>query len=201
MPLFGYNLQVLNPANADAGGLGIVTGNTQSTVTFSGFPVSSYLIHQYNGGLSQDSAVFPFTWTAPTTNAPDSVTFWFCGIAANNNGVNGNGDYSINGFQLAKKASTAGLNTTSSQQTLDLIAAQQRNDELIVHFNTEAFHTYTLHFTDLNGRELFSSTENSISENRQTVTIPIGMIQHNGIYMVYLTRDHAFFASQKIYVR
>lgn len=92
VPLFGVGVECLTAANANAGTFAIT--NTASTqllsATVSGVSRIN-VTHKLNGGLSANSKAFTFNWTAPAAGT-GPVTFYFSGVAANNNG-NEAGDY------------------------------------------------------------------------------------------------------------
>lgn len=110
--LFGVGCEVLTSANANAGTVIITNSAKTRTRTATGGRIN--VVHQNNGGASADSAVFTFDWTAPTSNI-GNVTFYFAGIAANNDGQN-SGDYVYNSSQVATPASTTGIEQSASVQ-------------------------------------------------------------------------------------
>ena len=69
----GFSLVCLNPAKASCGTFTVGTGTRILTTT--GTTGRSYINHS---GTSLKS--WTFTWTAPTTNVPDSVTFYMAGL-------------------------------------------------------------------------------------------------------------------------
>lgn len=80
MGLFAFGAEILTGVN-NAGTLIITNGvKTQlKTKTVSGV-VRNNVVHQLDGGLAPDSAVFSFDWTAPATNIGD-VKVYFTGMA------------------------------------------------------------------------------------------------------------------------
>lgn len=108
--LFGVGCEVLTATNTNAGS--IIITNPVATRTRNTQSGRINVVHQNNGGASADSAVFSFDWTAPSTNI-GNVTFYFAGIAANNNGQN-SGDYVYNSSQVATPATSTGLVQSAS---------------------------------------------------------------------------------------
>lgn len=97
--LFGVGLEALNAAGADGGRL-IITDPARTqikTATVSG-NVRRNLVHQLNGGAHADSMEFNFAWRAPYKGT-GTVTFYFCGVAANADGSENN-DYVYQGTNL-----------------------------------------------------------------------------------------------------
>ncbi len=112
-PLFGVGFEALTSTNANAGSLVITnSAKTQTkTKTVSGVTRNN-VVHQQNGGLHADSMIFTFNWVAPTTNI-GNITFYFAGIAANNNGGE-SGDYVYNSTKVVSPASTTSINENTN---------------------------------------------------------------------------------------
>ncbi len=79
--VFGIGLEALDPTNADAGTL--TPGSGTSLLAAPNGRMN--LVHTFNGGLANNTRTFNFDWTAPSSNV-GNVTFWFTGVAGNNNG-------------------------------------------------------------------------------------------------------------------
>jgi hypothetical protein len=106
--LFGIGLEALTSANANAGTI-VVTNSARTQIkmkTVSGVARNN-LVHQLNGGSSNDSCFFSFNWVAPATNI-GNVTFYYAGICANGNGSE-SGDYVYNSSKVASPAGTTGV--------------------------------------------------------------------------------------------
>lgn len=96
--LFGLGVEALTVSNANAGTLTAGTGSVIKTATISGVSRRS-ITHARNGGSGTlNSHTFNFTWKAPATGG-GTVTFYFAGVAANDNGSN-SGDYVYTGSQV-----------------------------------------------------------------------------------------------------
>lgn len=97
--LFGVGIECLIPSGDNAGMLNIsdVASTQIKNATISGISRRN-VTHTLNGGLSADSKVFNFNWTAPPTGT-GNVTFYFSGVAANGNG-NNSLDYVYNSSQV-----------------------------------------------------------------------------------------------------
>ncbi len=98
--LFGVGVEALTSSNVNGGTLNVTDAvHTAIKTTTIGGASRRNLVHTFNGGASQDSMVFNFSWTAPAAGA-GTITFYYCGIAANNNGSE-SGDYVYQGTTLA----------------------------------------------------------------------------------------------------
>jgi hypothetical protein len=97
--LFGVGLEALTATGADGGRL-IITDPARTQIKTSTVlgNVRRNLVHQLNGGARTDSMEFNFAWRAPYKGA-GTVTFYFCGVAANANGSE-SGDYVYQGTNL-----------------------------------------------------------------------------------------------------
>jgi FlgD Ig-like domain len=102
---WGFDLTVLNSGNQAAGRM-IVSDpvNTRDTTRSTG---RQYLYQTTSGTHAgqADSSRWNFRWVAPSVGT-GTVTFYFCGLAANNDGSN-SGDYAYsNTLAVPEKAST-----------------------------------------------------------------------------------------------
>lgn len=103
--LFGFGLEALKTGNTDAGLIIVTDGvRTQILTAANG---RKNITHKLLGGDSQDSAVFNFKWTAPTTNV-GPVTFYYSGIAADSSNTT-SGDYVYKGQVTFTSLSTASI--------------------------------------------------------------------------------------------
>lgn len=98
--LFGVGIEALIASGDNAGTLNITDLASTAIKTSSAvIPfVRRNIVQTLNGGQSQNSKVFNFSWTAPAAGTGD-VTFYFAGVAANGNGTK-IGDWVYTGLQL-----------------------------------------------------------------------------------------------------
>ena len=94
-PLFGFTAEALDAGNHNAG-MPVVTNSTEMTLHptswIPNYPTGRWTIgHKKNGGLSSNTHVFNFDWTAPIVPR-GTLTFYAAGNAADNDGTN-QGDY------------------------------------------------------------------------------------------------------------
>jgi HYR domain/Secretion system C-terminal sorting domain/SprB repeat len=97
-PLFGMGLEALTSTNDNAGTLAAGANTKILSKTINGISRRN-ITHQFNGGLTANSAVFTFSWTAPTVTAGD-VNFYFAGLAADANGTEDTGDNTYIGSKV-----------------------------------------------------------------------------------------------------
>jgi len=181
-PLFGLGFEALTSTNANAGSL-IITNSTKTTIktkTVSGVTRNN-VVHQLNGGLHADSAIFTFNWTAPTSNI-GNITFYFAGIAANNNG-NEDLDYAYNGSKVVSPASTTGL-SENNKNISNLKAYINDEGRITLEYSSFEHTSPKINIIDLGGR-LVSSEETGqyvSGEVKMTVSVPVGL--KSGMYLI-----------------
>ena len=100
-PLFGFDFQALNASNANAGTLTAGVSGDNKKVT-SG--TIDNIEHNGTGGLGTGTYTYSFTWTAPATNI-GNVTFYYIGMASNNDSDETVGDDWNNGSVVISCAS------------------------------------------------------------------------------------------------
>lgn len=91
------------------------------------------VVHQFNGGLHADSAIFTFNWVAPTTNI-GNIIFYFAGIAANNNGSENN-DYAYHSSRVVTPASATGI--LEQNKSISEFKSSIMKAELPLNFNQQ----------------------------------------------------------------
>jgi hypothetical protein len=170
---FGMGLTALGSNNANYGVLAAGTG-TQIQVA-SG---RNNVIHNANGGFSSNAHTFNFTWTSPAAvNPGDQVTFYFTGLAANQNNAN-SGDHVYSGTQTAAPLTTALSDALVNQTLRTFPAPASDNLHLILPEQPGAF---GLEVFNLNG-ELVYAEENLSSSNTAHI---VNTVQwNNGLYVV-----------------
>jgi Reeler domain len=196
-PLFGVGFEALTATNANAGSLVITNGaKTQTkTKTVNGITRNN-VVHQLNGGLQNDSMIFTFNWVAPTSNL-GNITFYFAGIAANNNGSEDN-DYVYHSTKVVSPASATAIN--ENVNTLKSFKAYI-NGERRIAVEFYAVHTSQprLNLFDMNGR-LISSELMGVcpaGEVKSSMNIPTDL--RSGNYMVSILTNNQKLSS-KIFI-
>lgn len=168
-PLFGVGVECLTSGNQNAGTL-IITdaASTQiKTATISGVSRRN-VVHQLNGGLSSGSKSFNFDWTAPTAGT-GTVTFYFAGLAGNNDGNEG-GDYVYTGSRTVTEAST--VSTLSLSTTSTNVSCFGGNDGSSTATVSGGVTPYTYSWSPSGGS---SATANNLSVGTYIVTVTDGV--------------------------
>ncbi|REJ84481.1 MAG: T9SS C-terminal target domain-containing protein [Bacteroidetes bacterium] len=97
--LFGVGIEALFANGDNAGTLNITDpASTQIKSRLVGAINRRNVVHQLNGGASNDSKTFNFSWTAPAAGT-GPVTFYYAGVAANGGGTSV-GDYVYKSSQV-----------------------------------------------------------------------------------------------------
>jgi hypothetical protein len=162
----GFQMTCLDAANAPAGtfvatntaAVSIGSGNTTAT-TGRKYPRQAKPIN-----FASNVATWTYNWTAPTTLPTMPITFYYVGMIANSDGVEG-GDNSITGKKLVYKKLTTP--TTELETTLNAhVYPNPTSDFLFVELadKTEA----NLMLFDLQGRAVLNTV---VSSNKQPISI------------------------------
>ncbi|MFN8145193.1 MAG: choice-of-anchor V domain-containing protein [Bacteroidia bacterium] len=96
MTVFGLGCEALTSSNTNAGTL-VITNSAETqlkSATVSGVSRQS-VVHQLDGGATNNTHTFNFNWTAPAAGT-GNVTLYYAGIAGDHDG-NESGDYVYNG--------------------------------------------------------------------------------------------------------
>ncbi|MBK7964601.1 MAG: hypothetical protein IPK10_04405 [Bacteroidetes bacterium] len=187
-PLFGVGFEALTSTNANAGSLVITnTAKTQTkTKTVSGITRNN-VVHQQNGGLQNDSMIFTFNWVAPTSNL-GNITFYFAGIAANNNG-NEDNDYVYHSTKVVSPASTTAIN--ENVNTLKSFKAFLNSEgRIAIEFYSTQVDQPRVNVFDMNGR-LISSEMIGVcpsGEVKSSIGIPADL--KSGNYMISILSNN-----------
>lgn len=196
-PLFGVGFEALTSTNANAGSLVITnTAKTQiKTKTVSGVTRNN-VVHQMNGGMQADSAIFTFNWVAPSTNV-GNLTFYFAGIAANNNGGEDN-DYVYNSTKVVTPASTTGIleQGNSISQFKSFI---NREGRIAIEFYSTTADQPRINLYDMEGRMINSQLidAHTIGEVKSSIAIPAEL--KSGNYIVSILSSNQKLSS-KIFI-
>lgn len=196
-PLFGVGFEALTSTNANAGSIVITNAaKTQTkTKTVNGITRNN-VVHQLNGGLQNDSMIFTFNWVAPTTNI-GNITFYFAGIAANNNG-NEDNDYVYHGTKLVTPSTSTSMiengNTIKSFKTF-----VNGDGRIAIEFYSTQVDQPRINILDMNGR-LISSEMIGIcpsGEVKSSIGIPAAL--KSGNYIVSILSNNQKLSS-KIFI-
>ena len=196
-PLFGIGFEALTSTNANAGSLVITNpANTQiKTKTVSGITRNN-VVHQLNGGMHADSAIFTFNWVAPSANI-GNVTFYFAGIAANNNG-NENNDYVYNSSKVVTPASATGL-LEQSKTISEFKSYVNTEGRIAIEFQSATADQSRINLYDMDGRMISSQLieSHSIGEVKSSISVPAEL--KSGNYIVSILSSNQKLSS-KIFI-
>ena len=183
-PLFGIGFEALTSTNANAGSLVITNAaKTQiKTKTISGVTRNN-VVHQFNGGMHADSAVFTFNWVAPTTNI-GNITFYFAGIAANNDGSE-NTDYCYHSSKVVTPASTTGV-LEQSKNISEFKSYVNSEGRIALEFQSTTANQPRINLYDMKGRLISSQLidSHSIGEVKSSISIPAELVSGNYIVSI-----------------
>lgn len=196
-PLFGVGFEALTSTNANAGSL-VITNSAKTqikTKTISGITRNN-VVHQMNGGLQTDSSVFTFNWVAPGTNI-GNITFYFAGIAANNDGSENN-DYVYNSSKVVTPASATGLAENTESMT-SLKSYLNAEGDIAVEFSTAEAMEPRVNLYDATGRLICSQLIGHFAagEVKSSVALPTEL--KSGQYIVSVLSNNQKLSS-KIFI-
>lgn len=187
--LFGVGVGILTAVNNNGGTLNITDPmHTQiKTRTISGVTRRN-VVHTLNGGSSQDSMIFTFSWTAPDTTA-GPLTMYFAGDATNANGQP-SGDYVYTGNQVISPSSGNAISEVSYTNPLN-IYPNPASDFINVQFNLPKSENVEIKLYDLAGRMSWSLTKNELSAGENNIIVKLPENLSKGIYMIRLESSSA----------
>lgn len=191
-PLFGVGFEALTSSNNNAGALVITNAvKTQIKTKSVNGVTRNNVVHNLNGGLSADSSVFSFNWTAPATNL-GNITFYFAGVAANNNGDEFQ-DYVYNSSKLVTPASATGISELQEQGTFRVFCSSDR--KIMLQFPAAAAGEPLVELFDLSGHLLAKRRfETSAGSTALSMDCPDEL--SGGVYLVTLRTGGAVYAGK-----
>jgi hypothetical protein len=196
-PLFGVGFEALTSTNTNAGSLVITNAaKTQiKTKTINGVTRNN-VVHQMNGGLQSDSMVFTFNWVAPESNI-GNITFYFAGIAANNDGSEDN-DYVYNSSKVVSPASTTAI--IENVNSLKSFKAFVNNEgQIAIEFYSSQIDQPRINLFDMKGR-LISSEMIGVcqaGEVKSSIAVPADLKSGNYVVAI-LSNDQKL--SSRIFI-
>jgi hypothetical protein len=176
---YGMDVEALNSANASVGTITCTnTAYTQKQTSSNG---RVNLTHKSGGIVHADSAVYSFNWTAPATNV-GNVTFYYCGVAANNNGSE-SGDNVYYGNHVVTPSTVGIEENTPLASGLD-VHANAANHSIAISFDaTQAATTQVMVF-DLTGKVVAELNAGKTNAGKVNLNIDLPGNINNGIYIV-----------------
>ena len=196
-PLFGFGFEALTASNTNAGTIQVTNSvkTRLATKTVSGVTRNN-IVHQLNGGLHTDSAVFTFNWVAPATNV-GNVTFYFSGVAANNNG-NENNDYVYNSSKLVTPASATGIAEVKKSNSLKMHVNAE--GKIVVSYSSTTVAQPRVDIYDLKGVMVSSHTLDEVGSGDVELELDRPYGAGEGVYLVSLMSGNNVY-SGKIYLQ
>jgi len=184
--LFGFGVELLTSTNANAGTLNITdAAKTQIKSRVVSAVTRRNVVHKLNAGLSQDSMVFNFSWTAPDTSTGD-LTMYFAGNCTNANGQP-SGDYIYNGTQVITPAdpSTVGVNTLVVRDAFR-VTPNPASDRINLHYNLNSNEHVRIVLHSISGARAYELLDayQQAGENNISLDLPISL--ESGIYLLNL---------------
>lgn len=180
--LFGFGLEALKTDSNNAGTL-VITNSTITqlkNVTVLGKPRSN-VVHVTDGGLSADSAVFPFDWTAPASGT-GTVTFYFAGAACDNDGDTP-GDYVYYSSTQANENAVGIIGHSFTGKSVSVFPNPVESD-FSVNFSADENSTVTFSLFDLNGRFVAELSKKTYSGGSQSERFSLPKGTDKGMYFL-----------------
>lgn len=194
-PVFGLGFEALTTTNANSL---VITNSVKTgikTKTVSGVSRNN-VVHQFNGGLSNDSAVFTFNWVAPATNI-GNVKFYYSGIAGNNNGSD-NGDYVYSSSKLITPASATGILENEVKSELKIF--ENSDNSLVLKYQSSIAAQPHVDLYDLSGHLVASRNFEQMSSGTVELEMERPLNLSKGVYIVNLISGADLY-SGKVYLR
>jgi hypothetical protein len=183
--LFGFGTEILNGVN-NAGTLVITNAaKTQIKTRTVGGIVRNNVVHQLDGGLAADSAVFTFDWTAPATNI-GNITIYYAGICADADGSE-SGDY-VHVDSLNLTPLNTGINEISNNLSLS-VYPNPVTDVLNMKYHLAKQSAVKAELISTDGKVshlLFNETELSGNISK-SVNLPVGLSK--GLYVLRINSE------------
>jgi hypothetical protein len=186
--LFGLGLEALTSTNANAGTLTVGTGTVVKTATISGVSRRS-ITHARNGGTGTvDSHTFNFTWKAPATGT-GNVTFYFAGVAANNNGRNSL-DYVYNGSQtFTEYVVPSGINDVATSVKALSVYPNPVTDKFTFNYTLSDQQNVTAGIYTVGGQLVQTITNDLRSQGANTETVMLDPNIQAGLYVLLINAN------------
>lgn len=185
--LFGFGLEALKTGNTDAGIITVTDAiRTQILTAANG---RKNLTHKLLGGDSSDSAVFNFTWTAPSTSV-GPVTFYYSGIAADSSNST-SGDYVYKGQVTFTSLSTASIDEQNPYQLMVRPFPTGQYIDVMMELNATA--VVELELLTMNGQRLVSHKYDYQDAGPKTYTLFTSEYA-SGIYIINIRVNSEIFS-------
>jgi hypothetical protein len=185
--LFGMGLEALTSTNTNAGTFTMTTNKTTTKSVTIGTTSRRSVVHTFNGGISADSMLFTFNWTAP---ASGTVTFYYCGVAANASTTDA-GDYVYSGTMVVNPVSTTGISENISINTFNAFPNPVA-DRLNVEFTPVSSGDAAVTLYDLSGKVIRTEEMSVIREKSTSLSWSSMDELPAGTYLLTIRNGEAF---------
>ena len=183
--IFGFDLEALQSANANAGTL-VVTNSTETQLRTSGG--KSNIIHKKFTSATTGSHTFSFNWTAPAATTGD-VTFYAAGNAANGDNKETTGDKIYTSTLKVSPASLAAVDPSDANSIL-AVYPNPVKDKLTVQYQVKTSGTVNISLFDSKGNEVETLLSEEQASGLQQGNFSINKAHNAGIYFLKIkTRD------------
>ncbi len=192
--LFGLGFEALNSANANAGTIASPSARCRKANATNG---RTNITHVLNGGLSNDSCAFTFTWTAPALTT-GVVKMYATGLAANASGTTA-GDY-VYTNSISLSPMVVATANVAAVATAFQVSPNPATDIFRVKYTLNESADVQLDVYDLAGRKI--STLNQARQNAgdHEFTQNLENTVKKGVYLVSLRVNGVVEQTQKIMV-
>lgn len=179
--LFGIGFEALRSTGANGGTLAI-TNSSQTQIkskTVSG-NTRSNVVHQLNGGASQNTHTFTFNWTAPAASI-GTVTFYASGNAADGDG-NESGDFIYKTSQAVTPITT-GLENLEGIGAMVKVFPIPASDHFTVDFSLSEAGSVEMNLTSLEGKLCSKIISGTMSPGEHEVNYQVPGELRKGNYL------------------
>lgn len=182
--IFGLGVEALNSSNTDAGTINVTDAARTKILTATNGRTN--LVHQTDGGLSNDSAVFNFSWTAPSTDI-GNVTFYVAGNCCNNsNSFAGDNSYTTSRVCTAK--TNVGIKSVEANQQVN-IYPNPVTDQMNIELNDINMQKANISLVDMSGKVVAVLASNVSLEANTKLSLDRPSSVHMGVYYLIISND------------
>ncbi|MEI6310769.1 MAG: choice-of-anchor V domain-containing protein [Bacteroidota bacterium] len=180
--VFGLGVEVLNSSNTNAGTINILESSRTQIISSGAGRLN--LTHMTGAGLTNDSSVYTFSWTAPSTDI-GPVTFYVAGLAGNNN--NGDsGDQSYTTSQTCTAKTNVGIQTPTAASTMN-IYPNPVQDKINIQMNNTPMNQSTISILDMSGKVVSVLASNLDLNENQLVSYTRPASLKEGLYLLQIS--------------
>jgi len=180
--VFGLGVEVLNSSNTNAGTINITESSRTQIISSTAGRLN--LTHMTGAGLTNDSAVYTFSWTAPSTDI-GPVTFYVAGLAGNNNN-NDSGDQSYTTSQVCTAKTNVGIQSPKATTSMN-IYPNPVQDKINIQMNNTPMNQSTISILDMSGKVVSVLASNLDLNENQLVSYTRPASLKEGLYLLQIS--------------